>query len=80
MFSVFCPIHDTRVLMTRRNVVSFWNGPHGPVIRWKCTCGHEGFLDHNGQTADCTDCTDCTDRTAEGVQAAAVAPVASSAS
>jgi hypothetical protein len=39
--------------MTRRNVLSFWNGPDGPVIRWKCTCGHEGFLDRNGDEAVC---------------------------
>ncbi|BAN00343.1 hypothetical protein [Ilumatobacter coccineus] len=54
MFSVFCPTHDTRVLMTRRNAISFWNGPDGSVIRWKCGCGHEGFLDHTGSHADPT--------------------------
>lgn len=54
MFSVFCPTHDTRVLMTRRNAVSFWNGPNGSVIRWKCGCGHEGFLDDTGSHADGT--------------------------
>lgn len=54
MFSVFCPTHDTRVLMTRRNAVSFWNGPNGSVIRWKCGCGHEGFLDNTGSHADDT--------------------------
>ena len=52
MFSAFCPVHDARVLLTRRNVLSFWNGDNGPVIRWKCTCGHEGFLDHHGDRAD----------------------------
>lgn len=54
MFSVFCPTHDARVLMTRRNAVSFWNGPNGSVIRWKCGCGHEGFLDDTGSHADDT--------------------------
>ncbi len=39
--------------MTRRNVLSFWNGPDGSVIRWKCTCGHEGFLDRHGDSSDC---------------------------
>ncbi|MFN3257976.1 MAG: hypothetical protein ACE37B_20035 [Ilumatobacter sp.] len=52
MFSVFCPTHDSRVLMTRRNAISFWNGPDGAVIRWRCNCGHEGFLDHRGSHAD----------------------------
>jgi hypothetical protein len=56
MFSVFCPTHDTRVLMTRRNVLGFSNSTDGPVIKWKCNCGHEGFLDRNGTAADCTDC------------------------
>ena len=56
MFSVFCPTHDSRVLLTRRNAISFWNGPDGPVLQWKCSCGHEGFLDHNGQTTDCVGC------------------------
>ena len=52
MFSAFCPTHDARVLLTRRNVLSFWNTDDGPVIRWKCTCGHKGFLDQNGDHAD----------------------------
>ena len=56
MFSVFCPTHDTRVLMTRRNVLSFWNSDAGPVIHWKCTCGHEGFVDRSGTAADCATC------------------------
>jgi hypothetical protein len=53
MFAPFCPTHHSKVLMTRRSVLSFWNGPDGPVIRWKCTCGHEGFLDRNGDEAAC---------------------------
>lgn len=52
MFAPFCPTHDTNVLMTRRNVLSFWNGPDGPVIRWKCSCGHEGIMNADGSTAD----------------------------
>jgi hypothetical protein len=52
MFSAFCPTHDTRVLMTRRNIVDFWNGDDGPVIRWRCTCGQEGFIDHRGDRPD----------------------------
>lgn len=52
MFAPFCPTHDTNVLMTRRNVLSFWNGPDGPVIRWKCNCGHEGIMNADGSTAD----------------------------
>ncbi len=55
MFSVFCPTHDSRVLMTRRNVLGFFHGPDGAVIQWRCNCGHEGFLDANGTTTDCAD-------------------------
>lgn len=44
MFAPFCPTHDSTVLMTSRNVLNFWNGTDGPVIQWKCSCGHEGFL------------------------------------
>ena len=73
MFSVFCPTHDTRVLMTRRNVRGFWNGPDGAVIHWKCNCGHEGFLDRNGTAADCAGCD-------AGAHIDATTPVAQSAS
>ena len=52
MFSVFCPTHDSRILMTRRNAISFWNGDAGPVIRWRCSCGHEGTIDRSGSHAD----------------------------
>lgn len=54
MFSVFCPTHDARVLMTRRNALSFWNSDDGPVIRWRCNCGHEGLLTSTACVADDT--------------------------
>lgn len=54
MFSVFCPTHDARILLTRRNALDFWNGPDGPVIRWRCNCGHEGILTRDGSVADPT--------------------------
>lgn len=52
MFSVFCPTHDSRVLLTRRNVVDFHNGPDGAVIHWKCNCGHEGTLGRHSDQAN----------------------------
>ena len=52
MFSAFCPTHDARVLMTRRNVTDFTNTAEGPVLRWRCNCGHEGTLDRAGSVAD----------------------------
>lgn len=54
MFSVFCPTHDATVLMTKRNAISFWNTADGPVIRWRCNCGHEGTLGRDGAVADAT--------------------------
>ena len=52
MFSAFCPTHDAQVLMTRRNVMGFTNTDDGPVLRWRCSCGHGGTLGRNGSTAD----------------------------
>ena len=51
MFSVFCPTHDSTVLMTTRNALGFSNSGDGPVIHWRCNCGHEGTLDRNGSHA-----------------------------
>ena len=54
MFSAFCPTHDSTVLMTRRNVVGFDDTEQGSVLRWRCTCGHEGTLDRTGSHAEPT--------------------------
>ncbi len=50
MFSAFCPTHGSTVLMTRRNVTEFANTTNGPVLFWRCNCGHEGALDRTGST------------------------------
>ncbi len=52
MFTVHCPLHEATVLLTRRNVVGMFDGPLGPVLRWRCNCGAEGFLDRRGSVAD----------------------------
>ncbi len=52
VFDVYCPTHGSRILLTRRNMISFWNGPDGPHIRWKCECGHEGTLGRTGSVPD----------------------------
>lgn len=54
MFSAFCPTHDATILMTRRNVVGFDDADTGPVIRWRCDCGHQGTLDRSGSRAEAT--------------------------
>jgi hypothetical protein len=51
MFSAFCPTHNSRILMTRRNAIGFWNTADGPVIRWRCNCGHQGVLTGDGAVA-----------------------------
>ena len=38
--------------MTRRNVTDFTNSDDGPVLRWRCHCGHEGTLGRHGSVAD----------------------------
>ena len=63
MYAVFCPTHDSRVLMTRRNTTNFWNGPDGPVMRWRCECGQEGTLDRHGDRADTSVAASPTPRT-----------------
>jgi hypothetical protein len=52
MFLAFCPTHDSDRLMTRRHMIDFRNGDDGPVIRWRCDCGHEGTLGRHGSVAD----------------------------
>jgi len=57
MFSAFCPTHDAHVLMTRRNVTDYTNTDDGPVLRWRCGCGHEGSIGRHGSVADPTSST-----------------------
>jgi len=52
MFSAFCPSHDATILMTRRNVIGFANTDRGPVLQWRCNCGHEGVLGRHGSISD----------------------------
>jgi hypothetical protein len=59
MFPVHCPRHDSTVLLTRSNTIGFWNGPEGPVLRWRCHCGQEGFIDRRGSHADPVERDDC---------------------
>ena len=42
MFAVFCEKHGARVLLSSSSILSLGNGPQGPAVRWRCTCGHEG--------------------------------------
>ena len=42
LFAVFCPSHETKVLMTEYNVTDVHNSPSGIEVHYRCSCGHEG--------------------------------------
>lgn len=43
MFAVWCPRHEARVLLFPASILSLHSAPEGVRIRYRCTCGHEGF-------------------------------------
>ena len=56
MFAVFCEKHGARVLLSSSSILSLDNGPDGPAVHWRCTCGHEGvWLTREGrEVSACT--------------------------
>ncbi len=42
MFSVHCPRHGAEVLIGTRAITGIDNRRSGMIVRWRCTCGHEG--------------------------------------
>jgi hypothetical protein len=42
MFSVYCPGHGSRVLLTSDNIEAVVNRPEGVELHWRCTCGEVG--------------------------------------
>jgi hypothetical protein len=44
MFSVYCPRHQSPVLLGSRSVTALVNTPDGIVVEWRCRCGAEGSL------------------------------------
>ena len=44
MFSVFCPQHQSEVLLGNRGIERIVNDDHGIRVHWKCHCGHRGTL------------------------------------
>jgi len=56
MFAVWCERHGARVLLSSSSILSLGNGPDGPVVRWRCTCGHEGvwWVWERVEEASCT--------------------------
>ena len=52
MFSVHCPRHGADVLVGTRVITGIENRRSGMIVRWRCTCGHEGaFVDRPDQHA-----------------------------
>jgi hypothetical protein len=44
MFTVFCPRHHRRVLLSVADIRSLEPAPAGGfIIGYRCTCGHEGL-------------------------------------
>jgi len=44
MFDVYCPSHDSRVLLGPRSIEAIVNTPNGVQLRWRCRCGATGTL------------------------------------
>lgn len=44
MFEVWCPSHESRVLLPASRIVALRNTPVGPVLHWRCWCGTTGRL------------------------------------
>jgi hypothetical protein len=42
MFDIYCPTHDSRVLLWTADIDSVENTEHGIVVSYHCTCGHRG--------------------------------------
>jgi hypothetical protein len=44
MFEVYCPNHQSHVLLTISRIEAFRNTPEGPELLWRCWCGTRGGL------------------------------------
>jgi hypothetical protein len=42
MFEVFCPSHQTRVLLGTGRIEAMRNTAEGVIVEWHCWCGHRG--------------------------------------
>ena len=42
MFAIFCPRHEARVLLSAASILALHTTARGLMIRYRCTCGHEG--------------------------------------
>ena len=44
MFDVFCPRHQSRVLLGARSIEGLAHTEAGIELHFRCHCGHEGVL------------------------------------
>lgn len=42
MFEVYCPTHQSRVLLSSSCIEALHNTPDGIVLEWRCWCGDRG--------------------------------------
>lgn len=42
MLSAHCPRHDATVLVPTAQIHAIDNTERAMVVRWRCTCGHQG--------------------------------------
>jgi hypothetical protein len=50
MFTIYCPRHQSRMLLGSRSIKSLVNTPDGVFLHWQCRCGAEGTI-HTGHAA-----------------------------
>jgi hypothetical protein len=51
MFDIYCPRHQSRVLLGPRAVEALENTDDGVVIHWRCRCGETGTEVHGPRSA-----------------------------
>jgi hypothetical protein len=44
MFAIYCPTHQSRVLLGTRSIEALVNTDEGVVVHWRCRCGTQGAL------------------------------------
>jgi hypothetical protein len=44
MFEIYCPAHQSRVLLSAGRIEGIRNTPEGPIVDWHCWCGARGSM------------------------------------
>ena len=48
MYAVYCPTHESQVLLGSRSIMQIENTAHGIDLHWQCHCGTRG-VEHLGE-------------------------------